>query len=423
MATAKDADITRHFAPAPDFRSLRVLSVFGTRPEAVKLAPVIKALEAAPGVTSILCATGQHRAMLDQATAIFALKPRHDLAVMRHDQSLADVTCAVLAGVSAVISAEQPDWVVVQGDTTTTLAAALAAFQAGVPVAHVEAGLRTGDIAAPWPEEMNRRLVTRLATLHFPPTPRAAANLRAEGVAAAAMLVTGNTGIDAVHALCARLDSEPALAPALDARLPFLAGGRRLLVATLHRREALRGGLRRICAALRLAAGRGDLEIALPVHPNPAVAATVRALLAGVPHVHLLDPLDPLAFVQLLRRAHLVVTDSGGVVEEAAALGRPTLIARETTERIEAVEAGVARLVGTGTGAILAAIDQLVADEAAWAAMARAPNPFGDGCAAGRIVERLRTGPLHPLASATAPGPSARRTRPAPRVAIAAPRK
>ena len=376
---------------------MRVLTVFGTRPEAIKLAPVAWALAAAPGLTSILCATGQHRAMLDQVLAIFALKPRHDLAVMCHDQSLSQVTCAVLEGVSAVLAAERPDWVIVQGDTTTSFAAALAAFQAGVPVAHVEAGLRTGDTASPWPEEMNRRLVTRLASLHFPPTATAAANLRAEAVPEHSIHITGNTVIDAIHALRARLEADPALGRALDSRFAFLDTGRRLVLATGHRREALRGGLRRMCTAIRLAAGRGDIEVALPVHPNPAVAATVRAMLAGVPHVHLLDPLDPLAFVQLLRRAHLVVTDSGGVVEEAVALGRPVLITRETTERAEAVEAGGARLVGTGTGAILAAIECLLDDERAWTAMARAPNPFGDGHAAARIVEKLRTAALAPV--------------------------
>ncbi len=402
---------------------MRVLTVFGTRPEAVKLAPVAAALAAAPGITSILCATGQHRAMLDQVMAIFGLVPRHDLAVMRHDQGLSDVTAAVIAGVAAVIAKERPHWVIVQGDTTTTLAAALAAFHAGVPVAHVEAGLRTGDVGAPFPEEMQRRLVTRLATLHFPPTAAAAANLRAEGVAEAAMRVTGNTVIDALHALRARLDSDPALARALDARFAPLATGRRLVLATAHRREGLRGGLRRTCAALRLAAGRGDVEIVLPVHPNPAVRATVRDMLAGVPHVHLLEPLDPLAFLHLLRRAHLVVTDSGGVVEEAAALGRPVLITRETTERREAVAAGGARLVGTATGAILAAIETLLEDGAAWAAMVRAPNPFGDGRAAARIVARLRAGAAAPavadLSLATRPA-RRRRTAGAPARAVRA---
>ncbi|WP_448581186.1 non-hydrolyzing UDP-N-acetylglucosamine 2-epimerase [Thermaurantiacus sp.] len=402
---------------------MRVLTVLGTRPEAIKLAPVVRALEAAPGITSILCATGQHREMLDQALTCFALKPQYNLAIMRHDQTLSEATAAILDGVSAVLAAERPDWVLVQGDTTTTLAAALAAFHARVPVAHVEAGLRTGDTCTPWPEEMNRRLVTRLATLHFPPTAVAAAHLRAEGVAETAILVTGNTVIDALHALRARLDSDPVLGCALDARFGFLASSRRLLLATAHRRESLGGGLMRLCTALRLAAGRGDLEIAVPVHPNPAIAQTVHAMLAGVPHVHLLAPLDPLAFVHLLRRAHLVVTDSGGVVEEAAALGRPVLITREKTERSEAVKAGGARLVGTATGAILTAIERLLADEAAWAAMVRAPNPFGDGHAAARIVARLRSAEVPALPVRE---PAARSLRPATtrlRVAMPRPRR
>ncbi|MFN7174762.1 MAG: non-hydrolyzing UDP-N-acetylglucosamine 2-epimerase, partial [Thermaurantiacus tibetensis] len=253
---------------------MRVLTVLGTRPEAVKLAPVLHALAAAPGVTSRLCSTGQHRELLAPALACFGLRPDHDLALMRAGQGLDTLLARAVEGVGAVIAAERPDWVVVQGDTTTTLAAALAAFHAGVAVAHVEAGLRTRDLAAPWPEEGNRQLVARLARRHFAPTAGAAANLRAEGIPASAIEVTGNTVIDALRWLEARLDADQALGEALAARLPFPAPGRRLILATGHRRESLRSGLARVCAALRMVAAREDVEIVFLVHRNPAVGET-----------------------------------------------------------------------------------------------------------------------------------------------------
>lgn len=380
---------------------MRVLTVLGTRPEAVKLAPVLHALAAAPGVTSRLCSTGQHRELLAPALACFGLRPDHDLALMRAGQGLDALLARAVEGVGAVIAAERPDWVVVQGDTTTTLAAALAAFHAGVAVAHVEAGLRTRDLAAPWPEEGNRQLVARLARRHFAPTAGAAANLRAEGIPASAIEVTGNTVIDALRWLEARLDADQALGEALAARLPFPAPGRRLILATGHRREPLGGGLARVCAALRMVAAREDVEIVFLVHRNPAVGETARTLLGGLPRVHLLEPQDPLAFLHLLRRADLVVTDSGGVLEEAAGVGRPVLVTREATERPEAVACGLARVVGTRTGALVAAIDRLLDDPAARAEMAAARNPFGDGRAAQRIVARLRGLPAGALPPAS----------------------
>ncbi len=368
---------------------MHVLTVLGTRPEAIKLAPVVRAFGQRSDVRHTLCVTGQHRQMLDQMLAAFHLKPDHDLAVMRRGQDPAHVTMAVLGGLGAVIEAERPDWIVVQGDTATAFAASLAAFYRKVKVAHVEAGLRTGNIYSPWPEEMNRKLTGQIATLHFPPTDAAAANLAREGVPPERILVTGNTVIDALHAIAARLDATPALREQLDAGFVWRDPGKRLILVTGHRRENCEGGLERVCRALAAIGRRGDVQIVCPVHPNPAVQRTVRSVLRGSPSVHLIAPLDYLPFVHLMRQASIIVTDSGGILEEAPGLGKPVLVTRDTTERPEAIAAGTARLVGTDETALVAAATELLDDPAAYEAMARAANPFGDGHAAERIVARM----------------------------------
>jgi len=368
---------------------LRVLTVFGTRPEAIKLAPVVLALSADSEIEHVLCVTGQHRQMLDQVLEVFGLRPDHDLAIMKPGQDLTHVTSAVLEGVGRVIDAVQPDWVVVQGDTTTCFAASLAAFYRRVKVAHVEAGLRTGNIYSPWPEEVNRRLTGQIAALHFPPTEAAAGNLRAEGVGEDRILVTGNTVIDALLLVRDRLDADAALRARLEAQFSWRDRARRLILVTGHRRENFDGGLERVCRALACLADRGDVQIVYPVHLNPEVQRTAQAVLGARDSVHLIPPLDYLPFVHLMREADLIVTDSGGVQEEAPGLGKPVLVTRDTTERPEAIAAGTARLVGTDDRTLVAAATQLLDNSAAYEAMARAANPYGDGRAAGRIVARL----------------------------------
>lgn len=368
---------------------MRVLTIFGTRPEAIKLAPVVQALAATPGVTPVLCVTGQHRQMLDQVLGVFGLVPDHDLDIMRPGQDLTHVTTAVLNGLGAVLDQVRPDWVIVQGDTTTAMAAALAAFYRHARVAHVEAGLRTGNILSPWPEEMNRKLVSQIATLHFPPTEAAAQNLRREAIPEGRLLVTGNTVIDALRWVAARLDSDPVHAAQLARDFAWLDPARRLILVTGHRRENFEGGLARTCRALATLARRGDVQIVYPVHLNPRVQETAQAILADSPAVHLIPPQDYLPFVHLMRHAHLIVTDSGGVQEEAPGLGKPVLVTRDTTERPEAIAAGTAALVGTSEAALVDAATRLLDDPAAHAAMAEARNPFGDGAAAPRIVARI----------------------------------
>jgi UDP-N-acetylglucosamine 2-epimerase (non-hydrolysing) len=370
-------------------RRLRVLTVFGTRPEAIKMAPVVQAMVESPRLESTVCVTAQHRAMLDQVLDLFGIEPDFDLDVMRPEQDLTDVTVAVLTGLREVLRDVRPDRVLVHGDTTTTLAASLAAFYARVPAGHVEAGLRTGDPQSPWPEETNRRLAGGLADLHFAPTPRAARNLEGEGVDASRIHVTGNTVIDALLDAVARLDADPARAAEVDRRLPTLDPGRRLVLVTAHRRESFGEGLERICRALARLADRDDVEIVFPVHPNPNVRAPVRRLLGATPGVHLIEPLDYLPFVRLMARSHLIITDSGGIQEEAPSLGKPVLVLREVTERPEALEAGTVRLVGTDAGRIEAEAGRLLDDAGAYRAMTRAHNPYGDGRAAHRILKGL----------------------------------
>lgn len=362
---------------------MRVATVLGTRPEVIKLAPVVVELRRNPETECVVVATGQHREMLDQMLELFELETDVDLGVMRPDQRLSDLTAELIRGLGNSLAAIRPDWVLVQGDTSTTLCGALAAFYESVPVAHVEAGLRSGHARSPFPEEGNRRLVTRLADLHLCPTPGSAANLVAESVPAERVQVTGNTVIDA---LLWAVERARLLAPPVPRIRP-----RRILL-TLHRRESRGQAMRDICDAVRELARRGDTEVVFPVHRSPAVREVVVPALMGVDGVHMCEPLDYLDFVHVLDSCDLVLTDSGGIQEEAPTLGKPVLVLRETTERPEAVEAGVARLVGTNPAVVHAAVSTLLDDWRAYHAMAHPENPFGDGRASARVVSALAEG-------------------------------
>lgn len=370
---------------------MKVLSVFGTRPEAIKLAPLVHELEARPGIVSRVCVTAQHREMLDQVLDIFRIRPHHDLAIMKKGQSLFDTTVRALSALEGVLDAEQPDVVVVQGDTTTTFAASLAAYYKKVPVAHVEAGLRTGDKHNPFPEEINRRLTDVLTDLYFAPTARSRQNLLAEGVPAERVFVTGNTVIDALQLLARELES-PEVARQVEERFfretGVRLGKRRLVLVTGHRRESFGAGMEGLCQGIRQVARHNqDVEVLYAVHLNPNVQEPVKRILGGEERVHLVPPQDYLTFVWLMNRAHIILTDSGGIQEEAPALGKPVLVARQTTERPEAIEAGVARLVGTDSGTIFRAAQELLDNPSEYDRMARAVNPFGDGKASQRIVD------------------------------------
>ena len=365
---------------------MRVLCIVGTRPEAIKLAPVIRELWKRGGLTARVCATAQHRAMLDEVLGLFGIVPDHDLDVMADDQTPSQVAAAILERLEPVLRAEQPDWVVVQGDTTTVAAATLAAYYAGRRVAHVEAGLRTYDKWRPFPEEGNRRVAGVLADLHLAPTELARGHLLREGVPAERVQVTGNPVIDALQWVAALP----------GAALPERIGaadreGRRLILVTAHRRENFGAPFESICAALRELATRyaGSVDLVYPVHPNPAVREPATRLLGGVPNICLMPPLDYLHLVHLLKRAHLVLTDSGGLQEEAPGLGKPVLVLRDVTERPEGLEAGTAVLVGTDRVRIVTETARLLEDDAAYERMARAVNPYGDGHAAERIVDAL----------------------------------
>lgn len=368
---------------------LRILVVIGTRPEAIKMAPVVQAIAAHPGMQCHLCLTAQHREMLDQVLAHFDLKGDSDLDLMKRAQGLSYITGAVLEGVGPILESFKPDWVVVQGDTTTTFAAALAAFYLKIKVAHVEAGLRTGNIYSPWPEEMNRKLTTQLATLHFPPTEGSRANLLAEGVPADRIVVTGNTVIDALVWTRDKIFGDPALQASIAKAYPFLDPKRRMVLVTGHRRENFDGGLDRVFKALASLARRGDVQIVFPVHLNPKVQEAASAALAGVDNVHLIPPQPYRDFVWLMAQSYLIVTDSGGIQEEAPGLGKPVLVTRDTTERPEAVAAGTVELIGTDGEKLLERASALLDDRARYERMSRANNPYGDGLSADRIVRSL----------------------------------
>ena len=367
---------------------MRILSVFGTRPEAIKMAPVIKALAAESGVQPITCVTGQHRQMLDQVLELFGIKPDHDLSVMTPNQTLNGLSGRVIEGLDAILADEKPDYVLTHGDTTTAMAASLAAFHRNIPVGHVEAGLRTYDLSKPWPEEFNRRTIDVLATKLFAPTDTSAANLRSERLNGE-ILVTGNTVIDALMETVERIRTTPELKAQLDARFSFLDPSRKLLLVTGHRRESFGDGFLNICKALASLSRRDDLQIVYPVHLNPNVSDPVHELLGKNPNISLIDPQEYLSFVYLLNRADIVLTDSGGVQEEAPSLGKPVLVMRDVTERPEAVAAGGVRLVGARTTRIVSEVEQLLDDAAHYASFARILNPYGDGHASTRIAAAL----------------------------------
>jgi len=368
----------------------RILSVFGTRPEAIKMAPVIKELKRRPGFDARVCVTAQHRQMLDQVLQLFDIVPHYDLNLMRPSQTLADITADVLRGVSQVLEQFTPDLVLVHGDTTTTLAASLSAFYRHVPVGHVEAGLRTRNIHSPWPEEMNRRITDTLASIYFAPTKQAYRNLLAEGIDSTRIELTGNTVIDALLEVVQRLRTDESLSRRVGAAFPFLDDGRRMILVTGHRRENFGEKFNQFCSALRrIAIDRPDVQLVYAVHLNPEVQRPVRSILTGLRNVCLIDPQEYLPFVYLMMNATLIVTDSGGIQEEAPALGKPVLVTRDTTERPEAIEAGTARLIGTDTDGIVEAVGTLLDDEAEYSKMAKAHNPYGDGHAAARIVHAI----------------------------------
>ena len=378
---------------------MKVLSVFGTRPEAIKMAPVVQALNVTPGLEPMVCVTAQHREMLDQVLHLFEIEPDFDLNVMRPGQSLEQLTASVLQGLGAVLREAKPDLLLVHGDTTTTLAASLAAFYQQIPVGHVEAGLRTGNKYSPWPEEINRKLTGGIATWHFAPTDRARANLTDEGVDPEAIIVTGNTVIDALLAVREKARGNATVV----SQSPELDPNRRMILVTGHRRESFGPGFRALCSALKILAERDDLEIVYPVHLNPNVRKPVYEHLAGITNVHLTNPMDYLPFVALMDRADLIITDSGGIQEEAPSLGKPVLVTRETTERPEAVEAGTVRLVGTSRKMIVDEVSRLLDDHEHYKKMSTAHNPYGDGKAAQRIIEFL-VGNIVPRQQRQVPG-------------------
>jgi UDP-N-acetylglucosamine 2-epimerase (non-hydrolysing) len=369
--------------------SQRILAVVGTRPEAIKMAPLIRRLQNAPGLSVAVCSTGQHREMIHQVFDLFSLKPDFDLEVMQHDQRLSALTARVVRGMDEVILTYGPDRVLVHGDTTTTMAATLAAFYQQIPVGHVEAGLRTHNIYAPWPEEVNRRVTDSIADRLYAPTQTARANLVAENVPDANIIVTGNTVIDALLDTVNGPLKEPVTLRGLEKRFPFVDSDKKIILVTCHRRESYGDGFRDVCAALSDLAGRGDVTIVFPIHRNPNVRSVFSAL-GEAANVHLIEPLDYLDFVYVMTRCHVVLTDSGGIQEEAPSLGKPVLVMRAVTERPEAVAAGTVKLVGTATQTIVREATVLLADEAAYRGMSAVHNPYGDGKASERIIANLR---------------------------------
>jgi UDP-N-acetylglucosamine 2-epimerase (non-hydrolysing) len=369
---------------------MRVLSVFGTRPEAIKMAPVVLGLAADKRFEGRVCVTGQHREMLDQVTDLFGIERHHDLKIMRAGQNLTQISTAILEGLQAVFAQEKPDIVLVHGDTTTTLAASLAAFYARIPVGHVEAGLRTGNMDSPWPEEGNRKLTGALAHLHFAPTTTSRDALLREAVPAQNIHVTGNTVVDALLNIKTRIETTPALSSQFEQSFDFLEPSRRMVLVTGHRRESFGGGFERICAALgRLADQFADVDIVYPVHLNPQVQEPVNRILGKRANIHLIAPQEYLPFVYLLNRSAIILTDSGGIQEEAPSLGKPVLVMRDTTERPEAIHAGTVKLVGTHTDKIVSEAARLLSDRAAYQAMSFAHNPYGDGQATARILDAI----------------------------------
>ncbi|WP_316356352.1 non-hydrolyzing UDP-N-acetylglucosamine 2-epimerase [Devosia sp.] len=378
-----------NFISHPYRNKKKLLIVFGTRPEALKCFPVARAALARPDLVTEICVTAQHREMVDSVISLTGMPVDYDLNAMQPGQTLFDVTTKVLTGMEAVLEQSKPDIVMVQGDTTTAMSAALAAFYKRIPVAHVEAGLRSHNIDSPFPEELNRRIAGDIATWHFAPTSEARDNLLAEGKDPTRIFVTGNTVIDTLLYFSDRMDADLPLNAELASRFPFLDASKKLILVTGHRRENHGGGIERICTALKVLATRGDVQIVYPVHPNPQVRGVVEAQLAGVPNVFLIDPQDYLPFLYLQKHSYLVLTDSGGVQEEAPSLGKPVLVLRENTERPEGVAGGTARLVGTDVDLIVSNATRLLDDPSAYRGMAERHNPYGDGRASARILKEL----------------------------------
>ncbi|MBU9821368.1 UDP-N-acetylglucosamine 2-epimerase (non-hydrolyzing) [Rahnella sp. BCC 1045] len=370
---------------------MKVLTIFGTRPEAIKMAPLVLALSQDAAFESKVCVTAQHREMLDQVLRLFEITPDYDLNIMKPGQGLTEITSRILTGLKPVLDEFKPDVVLVHGDTTTTLSASLAAFYHQIAVGHVEAGLRTGDLSSPWPEEGNRLLTGHLARWHFAPTENARSNLTRENIPESRIFVTGNTVIDALLWVRDRFNSDASLAQQLANTYPFLDASKKLILVTGHRRESFGGGFERICSALAdIARQHPDVQIVYPVHLNPNVSEPVNRFLAGIDNIVLIDPQDYLPFVYLMDKAYLILTDSGGVQEEAPSLGKPVLVMRETTERPEAVDAGTVRLVGTDPAKIVKEVNRLLSEENEYNSMSRAHNPYGDGHACRHILDALK---------------------------------
>lgn len=370
---------------------MKVLTVFGTRPEAIKMAPLVKALSQDNFFQTKVCVTAQHREMLDQVLNLFEIEPDYDLDIMQPGQSLSEMTCRILEGLQAVLTSFKPDVVLVHGDTTTTMATSLAAFYKRIPVGHIEAGLRTGNLYSPWPEEANRKLTGLLAMYHFSPTENSRRNLLTESVADDQIFVTGNTVIDALFWVRDRLLTDPLVHTQMQTSYPFLAHNKRIVLVTGHRRESFGTGFERICTALaQIASANPDVQVVYPVHLNPNVQEPVTRILSGINNVMLIEPLDYLPFVYLMNRCYLILTDSGGIQEEGPSLGKPVLVMRDTTERPEAITAGTVKLVGTDTDKITHAVAELLNDKQAYQAMSHAHNPYGDGRACERILAALK---------------------------------
>ncbi|HDM8209032.1 non-hydrolyzing UDP-N-acetylglucosamine 2-epimerase [Vibrio sp. B1FIG11] len=368
----------------------RVLTVFGTRPEAIKMAPLVHALSSDERFEAKCCVTAQHREMLDQVLELFEIKPDYDLNLMRAGQSLNDVTARILLELKSVLQEFKPDVVLVHGDTATTFAASLAAYYEQIPVGHVEAGLRTGNIYSPWPEEANRKLTGALTQYHFAPTETSQNNLLKENFKKESISVTGNTVIDALLLIKEKIDHDEALQHSLSEQFPFLREDKKLVLVTGHRRESFGGGFERICEALAFTAQKHpEAQIVYPMHLNPNVREPVNRILAGISNVHLIEPQQYLPFIYLMNRSHIILTDSGGIQEEAPSLGKPVLVMRDTTERPEAVEAGTVKLVGTNVDRIVTGLTTLLQDEQAYKEMSFAHNPYGDGKACQRILDVL----------------------------------
>ena len=369
---------------------MKVMSIFGTRPEAIKMAPLLVNLEKNPRINSIVCVTGQHREMLDQVLDLFEITPDYDLNVMKKNQSLSEVTSRIITNLSSIIEEVKPDLILVHGDTTTTFSAALSGFYHQVSVGHVEAGLRTGNIFSPWPEEANRKLVSCVTEMHFAPTKQAMINLKQENIDESKIIVTGNTVIDALVMIKEKIESDTDLQNSLIQNFPFIQEGKRIVLVTGHRRENFGQGFENICESLKSLANKNkDVNFVYPVHLNPRVREPVNQLLSNVGNIHLIEPQGYLEFVFLMINSYIILTDSGGIQEEAPALGKPVIVMRDTTERPEAVSAGTVVLVGTDKNKIIETVDVLLNNESKYKKMSMSHNPYGDGTASQKIIQRI----------------------------------